>query len=74
MITKRVKVLCVDNCAELSSEEPLLKEGEEYFVDGERANPENPSDIAYTIEGINETCSCCGERLCFPQEAFIPLN
>lgn len=74
MTKKKLQVLCINNCAELSTGEPLLKKGKEYVVDGSRTNPENTSQKAYTIQGINETCNCCGERICFPEEAFIPLN
>lgn len=70
----KLKVICINNCADQSTGTSLLTMGEEYFVDGERENPEDTTQTAYTIEGIDETCDCCGERICFPKEAFIPLN
>lgn len=74
MEANKIKVLCTNNCSFLSSGTPLLVKGNEYIVDGSRTNPTTGVEDAFTIEGINEVCDCCGERVCFPKQAFLPLN
>lgn len=67
-----MKVLCVNIDKEHPASAHLLKEGTTYTVEDERIDDEG-NNPAYVLEEIQETCTCCGERICFDKQSFIPI-
>lgn len=66
-----LKVLCVNADKDHPAAMHFLEEGKTYTVEDEVSDGIGE---AYVLEEIKETCACCGERLCFDKESFIPIQ